>query len=60
MGDEPDGGLALTTLGGKYEPFYGFEIAIDNASQVNVVHPRFLRNLKESYISWRRQPADCN
>ena len=42
MGDKPDGGVALTTLGEEYEPFYGFEIAIDNASQVNVVHPRFL------------------
>ena len=46
------------------EPFYGNEIAIYNASQVNVVHPRFLRDLKKSYMSFKgvnnqQTPIEC-
>ena len=35
------------------EPFYGFKVAIDSASQVNLLHPRFLSNIRESPTSYK-------
>ena len=35
------------------EKFYGYEVALDNASQVNVMHPRFLTNLRKKKISFK-------
>ena len=53
MGAESSGGVALMTLCRECEPFYGYEIVIDNASQVNVVHPRLLNDIKEGFSSTR-------
>ena len=41
------------TLSDEPEPFFGFEVAIDNASQVNVLHPRFLTNLRPGFGSYK-------
>ena len=43
----------MTTREEDAERFYGFEICLDNGSQVNIVHPRFLTGVKQGAGSFK-------
>ena len=46
--DKNKGGNVMMMTLGKFdeEKFYGYKIALDIASEVNIVHPRFLTNIR--------------
>ena len=45
--------MAMMTLASSDETIRGYEMAIDNASQVNIVHSRFLTNLRKKRTAYR-------
>lgn len=43
----------MTLVENNEQRFYGYKVALDNARQVNVMHPRFLTNLRKKSISFK-------
>ena len=41
------------TVKGEASRFYGFEVCLDNGSQVNIIHPRFLTGVKDGSGSFK-------
>ena len=35
------------------DKFFGYEVALDNCSQVNICHPRFLKNVRKETGSFK-------
>ena len=50
---DDDGVSMMTFCKPANESFYGYEIVLDNGSQVNIVHPRFLTNIKREEGSYK-------
>ena len=54
LNEDADEDVAFMTLSQpSKEAFYGYEVVLDNGSQVNIMHPRFLSNIRAEQTSFK-------